>query len=302
MQFSIKSSLNSSIKSSVIILKLVVPIYIISDILFHYNLLQYVTFLFEPITSIISLPPETAISIVSGMFLNLYAAIAFAAPLDLTPKEWTILAIFLGICHSLVVETAVMKKLGISKIFSIMLRVIAGLMAGFATTLLPDRLFKANFIQKTTQETAKHFDSFFDLIINSLSNAIYLSIQIIILITTLIFILDYIKSLKFIQKYSEKVNSAFSIGIGVVLGITYGAGILINEYEKETLSKNEILFIGTFLMICHAIIEDTLLFAIFGANIWIIVSMRLIFAIIISYLIIKVYSKLITKNSLHVKI
>ncbi len=97
-------------KSSIVILKLVVPIYILADILFYYNLLEYITFIFEPITSFLNLPTETALAIVSGIFLNLYAAIAFAAPLGLSPKEWTILAVFLGICHALIVETAVMKN------------------------------------------------------------------------------------------------------------------------------------------------------------------------------------------------
>ena len=85
------------------------------------------------------------------------------------------------------------------------------------------------------------------------------------------------------QRHAQNVNSGFSILVGVILGITYGAGILIAEYEKGLLKKREILFIGTYLMIAHAMIEDTLLFVIFGANPWIIVSLRLIFATLIAY-------------------
>lgn len=90
-----------------------------------------------------------------------------------------------------------------------------------------------------------------------------------------------------VENYSKKINSAFSIAIGIILGITYGAGILINEYEKNTLNQEEILYVGTFLMICHAIIEDTLLFVIFGANLWIIITLRILFAFIFSTIIIK---------------
>ena len=290
MTFSIKNSFKSSIKSSIIILKLVVPIYILADILFYYNLLEYITFIFEPITSFLDLPSEAALSIVSGVFLNLYAAIAFAAPLGLSPKEWTILAVFLGICHGLIVETAVMKKLGISKTFSISLRLFAGLLVGYITTLFPDKWFIPNEILTNKIHVIPNYDSIYDLILNSIYASIHLSIQIIILITLLIFILDFIKSLKIVEEYSNKVNSAFSITIGVILGITYGAGILISEYEKNTLSKKEILYIGTFLMICHAIIEDTLLFVIFGANFWIIVTLRVIFAFIFAAVCLKLLS------------
>jgi hypothetical protein len=289
MVFSYKTSLQTSLKSSIIILKLVIPIYIIADILFFYNLLSHVSFLFEPITSVLHLPPETALSIVSGMLLNLYAAIAFAAPLDLSPKEWTILAIYLGICHALLVETAVMKKIGISKLYSVLLRIGVGLFVGVLTTFLPNSLFQNEKINHAVPKEV--FSSLFDLLSNSITQAITLSIQIIILITLLIFVLDFIKSLEFVKNYSNKVNSAFSIAIGVILGITYGAGILISEYEKNTLSKQDILFIGTFLMICHAIIEDTLLFVIFGANIWVIVAMRIIFAFLFALLFVKLYKR-----------
>lgn len=276
MPFSFRHSFKNALRSASIILKLIIPIYILADVLFYYNVLSYVSFLVKPLTSILSLPPETALSIISGMFLNLYAAIAFAAPLGLSPKEWTILAVFLGICHALVVETVVMKKIGISKSYSIALRLFGGLVVGYITTLLPDSLFGSLHVNNNFQK--EHFDSIMAVLQNSLYEACILALEVITLISLLIFILDFIKALPFVQKYSANVNSAFSIFIGVVLGITYGAGILISEYEKNTLSKKEIFFIGTFLMICHAIIEDTLLFVIFGANWWGIVGLRVLFA------------------------
>ena len=291
MTFSLKNSLQTSLKSSLIILKLVVPIYILADVLFYYHFLEYIAFIFEPVTDFLSLPAETALAIVSGIFLNLYAAIAFAAPLGLTPKEWTILAVFLGVCHSMIVETAVMKKIGITNRYSVLLRVGVGLFVGYLTTLFPDSWFISQVIENSEMPLIMEYSSIFELLRNSLYESVSLSIKIIVLISVLIFVLDYIKSLKIIQEYSNKVNSAFSITVGVILGITYGAGILISEYEKNTLSKKDILYIGTFLMICHAIIEDTLLFVIFGANPWIIVGMRLVFAFIFASVALVVLNK-----------
>ena len=92
-----KQTLLTSFQSIWIILKLVIPIYIIADVLFYYNTLSHVAFIIEPITTLIGLPPEASLSIISGMFLNVYAAIAFAAPLDLSVHQWTILAVFIGI-------------------------------------------------------------------------------------------------------------------------------------------------------------------------------------------------------------
>ena len=294
MTFSLKKSLKTSLKSSLIILKLVIPIYILADVLIYYNLLEYITFIFEPITSFLDLPSEASLALVSGIFLNLYAAIAFAAPLGLSPKEWTILAVFLGVCHSIIVETAIMKKMGISNRYSFILRFAVGLLLGYITTLLPDSWFASELVQNIESPVVKTYSSIFELLSNSFYESVFLSLKIILLITIIIFALDYVKSLKRVQEYSNKVNSAFSITVGVILGITYGAGLLISEYEKGTLSKKEILFIGTFLMICHAIIEDTLLFVIFGSNPWITVGLRLIFAFVFSVLMVRIFHRKMT--------
>lgn len=285
MSFSIQKSLQTSLRSSWTILKLIVPIYILADILFYYNLLSHITFIFKPLVALLSLPQEAALSIVSGLFLNLYAAIAFAAPLGLGAKEWTILAVFLGIAHALIVETEIMKRLGISRVYSILLRLSAGLLLGGLTSKLPQSWFSNKLTQETIVPSHPVYHSLFNLLQNSLYESLTLSLKVIVLVTTLIFVLDFIKSLPIIEKHSQKVNSGFSILVGVILGITYGAGILIAEYEKGLLQKREILFIGTYLMICHAIVEDTLLFVIFGANLWIILGLRLIFATLIAYLV-----------------
>ena len=154
-----RHSIRTSFKTAWIIIKLVIPIYILADVLFYYNLLSYMAFIFEPITAILDLPVEASLAIISGMFLNLYAAIAFAAPLDLTPKEWTVLAIYLGICHSLIVEGVIIKKLGFTLFYHNSLRIVVGLMVGYLSTFLPQSLFLENIISK--QMPTSSYDSIF---------------------------------------------------------------------------------------------------------------------------------------------
>jgi hypothetical protein len=258
-----------------------VPIYILADILIYYNILSYFAFIFEPIAKFLDITPESSLAIISGMFLNLYAAVAFIAPLNLTPKEVTILAVFLGVAHSLVVESLIIKELKISQKFSYTLRIISALILAKIVTFLPDSLFNSNI---TNTIKIKHYNSITELLINSSINALILSLKIIILIGILIIVMDYIKKML----KNIKINKWFSIVIGLILGITYGAGVLINE--AKNLSKKDILYIATFLSVCHSIIEDTLLFVIFGANMWIVILIRLIGAFIIAHLIVKILS------------
>jgi len=284
-----KSTLKSSLSSGWIIIKLIVPIYIIADILYYYNTLSYVAFLVEPFTSIIGLPAETSLSIISGMFLNVYGAVAFAAPLELTIHQWSILAVFVGICHSLPVEGVIMKKIGFGNIYSYSLRIIAGFVVAYITYLMPASWFEATLSDAVFEKTT--YTSFYELIRGSIYGAIQLAIKVILLITILIFIMEFIKTRKFIIQSQKNVSKGFSISVGIILGITYGAGILIKEVQSGNIKKEDIFYIGTFLMICHAIIEDTLLFVIFGADFTMVVGIRTIAAIIISYILLKIYQK-----------
>jgi hypothetical protein len=283
-----KKSFNSSFKTSLTILKLIIPIFIIADILFYYNIFSHIAFLVEPFTSIIGLPPETSLALLSGMFLNVYGAIAFAAPLELSVHQWSIMAVFIGINHALIVEGVIMKKLGISNLYSYSLRIISAFIIGYITAIMPSKWFSYSALTTNIFEQ-KIYNSFFDLLQSSIINASILSFKVIILISLLIFIMDYIKSTKYIQNSKKNVSKGFSLGVGYILGITYGAGILINEAKSSSMNKEDIFYVSTFLMIAHAVIEDTLLFVIFGADFTMVIIIRTIAAIIIAYILLQVY-------------
>jgi len=282
-------SLRSSLQSGVLIIKLVVPLYILADILLYFDLLKYISFLFTPITSLLDLPADAAMAIAGGVLLNLYAAIAFAAPLGLDAYQWTILAVFLGVCHSMVVESAIMKKLGISYAYSIVLRGTMAFVSVIPIMLMPDSFFTNK--EPVQQLLLPEYLSFTAMILDSLLKAIILSGKLILLIALIIVFMDIIKSTRFMQVYTGKVNTSFSIIVGQLLGITYGAGILIREANNGHLSKRDIFFIATFLMICHSIIEDALLFVLFGANYLVIVGVRIVIALSVSLLLLQLFSR-----------
>ncbi len=276
-------NLKASLSSAVLILKLVIPFYILADILLYFDLLKPISFIFSPVTYILQLPAETAMAICAGVFLNMYAAVAFAAPLGLSSQEWTILGVFLGVCHSIPVENSIMKKLGISFTYSTCLRVSMAFLTTLPLLYLPASLFTGEASTREVQLTS--YNNIPDLLLHSLTNAATLSMKIIFLITAVIFLMDGIKRTKFISDYGQKVQTSFSLLTGQLLGITYGAGILFKEAESGNLDRRDIFFIGTFLMICHSLIEDPLLFVLFGANYWILVGSRLAMACLVTLLL-----------------
>lgn len=279
----LRQSLQASFTSAILVLKLVIPFYILADILLYFDLLRPVSFIFSPVTTVLQLPAETAMVICAGVFLNMYAAVAFAAPLGLSSYEWTILGVFLGVCHSLPVENSIMKKLGISFLYSTLLRVSMAFLTTLPLLLLPNSFFTGKNSGKTIELAT--YSSILETLQHALLNAAILSAKIICLITVIIFLMDWIKRTKFIMEYGLRVQTSFSLLAGQLLGITYGAGILFKEADSGNLQKKDILFIGTFLMICHSLLEDPLLFVIFGANYWVIIVSRLTMACLVTFLL-----------------
>ncbi|MCG8400834.1 MAG: nucleoside recognition protein [Firmicutes bacterium] len=80
-------------------------------------------------------------------------------------------------------------------------------------------------------------------------------------------------------------QAAFPLLVGIIFGISYGAGVLIEEARSGRLNWKDIFLINVFLSVCHAIVEDTALFIAVGANGLVILLGRFIAAILITYLI-----------------
>ncbi|GAB6099068.1 nucleoside recognition domain-containing protein [Halanaerocella petrolearia] len=86
--------------------------------------------------------------------------------------------------------------------------------------------------------------------------------------------------------------------VAQVFGLTYGAGVILRSVENDELSSSDLMTLAIFLVICHAVIEDTLLFVAVGANGLIMLGMRVVLAIIITYLYAKYF---VDENQLEVE-
>lgn len=97
-----------------ILSKVIVPVYMIVTFIKHTVLIEWIALVFSPLMGVFGLPGEAAIILVLGNVLNIYAAIGAIASISLTMKQITILAVMISFSHSLLVETAVSKRIGVS--------------------------------------------------------------------------------------------------------------------------------------------------------------------------------------------
>ena len=73
-------------------------------------------------------------------------------------------------------------------------------------------------------------------------------------------------------------QSIFPLLVGVVMGVTYGAGTLIEINHRMPIPKKDFALIGIFMFLCHGIIETTFIFGVAGANVLAITAGRLAIA------------------------
>ncbi|MDX2495567.1 MAG: hypothetical protein QNK27_11450, partial [Desulfuromusa sp.] len=73
--------------------------------------------------------------------------------------------------------------------------------------------------------------------------------------------------------------------IGMTLGLSYGGGLIIREAQSGRLSKQDIFSSVALMGLCHSIFEDTLLLMVLGAHISGIFWGRLLFSLLMVFLL-----------------
>jgi hypothetical protein len=285
---------SSCLNTSKIIVKIILPYYFLAELLLYLDLIQSVSFIFEPISEILNLPDKSALPIAIGLLFHLYGAIAVGASMGLSVYEWTVLGLFLGVAHSLPIESAILNKLGISWKFSIIFRLCMAYIVILPLQFIPPELLFSdpNYVKQMINPIALVENaSFFDFAYTTIANSLILIAEIIVVVSFALFLNQLIKSLSFIQSFDHNMSPIISLTTGTLLGITFGSAILLKE--AKYLTKKQILSICCFLMIAHAMIEDPLIFVIFGANIYVLIGFRVILATFVFTLVYYSYDKLI---------
>jgi hypothetical protein len=132
----LKTGLKKGLSVTLTIMKVVIPCYIIIEFIKHAGLIDSIGRIFKPFMGIFGLPGEAALPLVAGYVVNLYAAIAILTPLGMPAKEITIIALMLGICHSLTVETPITRQTGVNAWLLTLVRVLVSLASGVGLNLV----------------------------------------------------------------------------------------------------------------------------------------------------------------------
>lgn len=122
------------------------------------------------------------------------------------------------------------------------------------------------------------------LLAQSLGGGLLLCLEILAILAPLMIGYELIKVYGVLERPWPRLRKALGgLGLGpgslvpllagLFLGILYGAGILVATSEEEGLGRRERLALAVFLVVCHAVVEDTAIFVLLGGNaLWILGS------------------------------
>lgn len=135
-----KRGLADGLKTSLTLLKVIIPIFAVIKILEHTPVIGWISKVFDPLMRFVGLPGEAALAVVTGMLFNFYAALGIILALGLSGWQITIMAVILSCCHELVLETAIIKKTGISAWPVLTIRLVTAFAAGAVMNLVGNML------------------------------------------------------------------------------------------------------------------------------------------------------------------
>ncbi|WP_113156486.1 nucleoside recognition domain-containing protein [Nitratireductor sp. OM-1] len=276
-----------------VLARIMVPITILAECLSRIGVIEAIAPAFAPLMGFVGLPPELALAWLSGMLVGIWGAVPLVFTLvpasSLSVADITILSALLLFAHGLPIEQKIIQKAGPSMILTTLLRIAGGLLYAFllhhlftATGWLSSPIEPVWTPMNATSDWVGFFIGLLETMVVMLFTLLFLSWGLEILKVTGILKLMMSLLAPFLRLSGIKGEAQHFTAVGLFLGISYGAGLLIREARSGSISPRQIFISCVFMGFAHSIVEDTLIFIALGADVGGILIGRLVFAVIAS--------------------
>ena len=279
-----------STRMFVTIARIMLPVMVIVYVADRLGLVRLVGDALTPAMALLGLPPEAGIIWATTVLTNIYGGLASMAALSdsmqLTTAQISALGAMMLFAHNLPTEQSVVRRAGASALVTGALRLGVGILYGAAVCwtcqaldLLQEPVSLAWMRQDETLTQGP--PDFWPWVLSSLES---LGLVLVIIIG-LVILLDVLERLRITRLVTRLLTPVLRLSgledraaplttVGVLLGLAYGGALIIDAAERENFSPRTRLLALSWLSLCHALIEDTLLILALGANIWVILVIR----------------------------
>jgi len=298
-----KNVLGDAVKTSIALFKIIIPLSIITKILTDAGVTDYLGQVLAPVMQLVGLPGSMGLVWATAMVTNIYGGItvfaALAPQAGLTVAQVTVLTTMMLVAHSLPVEVRITQVAGLRLWTMLTLRVGCALVLGW---LLYQIYTLGDFLQ--TPNEALWNPPFRDSSWLGWAQAEIKNLATIFLIILgLIFLmrlLAWLKIIDLLEKLLEPILTRLGMSraaapttiIGMILGLSYGGGLIIQEAHSGRLGKHNVFFSLALLSICHSIIEDGLLMVLLGGDLSGVLWARVGFSLLVIFLLVKIVHRM----------
>lgn len=280
------------LKTTLTLGKVIFPITLIITVLQFTPVFPWFMDVIAPLMGLFGLSGEAAVPLVLGNALNLYAGIAAIISFDFTVKEVFIMAVMLSFSHNLFIESAVATRVGVKW------WVIVGIRVGLAVF----SAFLINLFWNGGSELAQYgfisgkdvvLNNWWEIAIHGAQSAVLAIIQLACIVIPLMVIMQMMRECGWLKIMSDKMaplmkllgidkRASMTMVAGLTIGLAYGAGLMMQAVKEDNVPKKDMYLALIFLVSCHAVVEDTLVFIPLGIPVWPLLLIRLTIAILLT--------------------
>ncbi|PJI38719.1 nucleoside recognition domain-containing protein [Ferrovibrio sp.] len=275
------SRLQTSLKVFWQLIKIMVPVMVAVKVAAEIGLIDALGPLLAPVMALIGLPPEAGLVLVASFTIGIYGGLG-ALPLladsaTLTTGQLSIVCAMMLFAHALPMEQAIVRKAGASFWFTAALRLVAALLYALLVTAICHATgwlsepADAGLLHRMASPSAGWLDWL-------VSSVISLAATFLIIVA-LILLLDLFERAGITRRLTEAMMPLLRFSglsrdlapvttVGVLLGLTYGGGLIIKEAQERNFEPKMRVLALCWISLSHSLIEDTGLMLAVGADIW----------------------------------
>ena len=292
----VRKAIKPALKTAVWFVSVMVPVSFAVTLMQHWGIMAHFAYYLEPVCRMFGLRGEAALVIITAALMNLYSVVAVIQSIPFTAREICIMALMGLLAHNLIVETLVQMKTGSSGLKMVSVRLAAAAAGGmFLNWALPED----NTI--TMHGIASGHLPLIEVMENWLTGTIWVTLKITCIIVSLNIlqrILDEFGVMAILARWVAPLmrpmglskNAGFLWIIAYVVGLAYGAAILIEHRNENKISARDADYLNYHIGMSHSHIEDTAIFLAIGAGLLWITLPRIVLAIITVW-IVKLFQK-----------
>lgn len=288
-------------RASMELFKVMVPVILVVKVLKELGLISYLALPLEPIMEIMGLPAQTGLVWATSLLTNIYSGIVVYAALlpDISPMsvaQVTGLATVILIAHNMPLELRIAQGCGLSFKAQAAIRIGSALLAGVLLNLI---FSKFGLLQEQSTLLFTPSPEEKSLLVwgfHQLRNlaGIYC---IVLVLMGVMRVLQHLRITDLINFLLRPILRLMHIGpqaatitvIGLTLGIAYGGGLIIHEVRQGHVPHKDVFASMTLMGLSHALIEDTLLMTLIGANTLGTMWFRLLFSLVAVAMLTRIY-------------